>query len=209
MRDRAVHHLLQRPAVPRGRPGDGHARSAGSATRSSSRPRRPAAARCTSTRATRTPASRSSRASSTRSRATTSSSRRRARAPRWSATTTRSSPACAGADASLPDRVAAVAPRVLELSEFLVDTLGVTDVGARFPHTVAFHPTCHSHPAAGRRRPADPAARRGRGADLGRPAAIRRRAAGSAARSRSRTPTPRWRWGSTRSTTCWRPAPRC
>jgi L-lactate dehydrogenase complex protein LldE len=22
--------------------------------------------------------------------------------------------------------------------------LGVTDVGARFPHTVAFHPTCHS-----------------------------------------------------------------
>ena len=49
-----------------------------------------------------------------------------------------------GADASLPDRVAEVAPRVFELSEFLVDTLGVTDVGARFPHTVAFHPTCHS-----------------------------------------------------------------
>src|SRR4029078_12867343 len=24
------------------------------------------------------------------------------------------------------------------------DDLGVTDVGARFPHTVAFHPTCHS-----------------------------------------------------------------
>lgn len=44
----------------------------------------------------------------------------------------------------LAERVAAVAPRVLELSEFLVDILGVTDVGARFPHTVAFHPTCHS-----------------------------------------------------------------
>ena len=28
-----------------------------------------------------------------------------------------------------------MAPRVLELSEFLVDVLGVTDVGARFPHT--------------------------------------------------------------------------
>jgi L-lactate dehydrogenase complex protein LldE len=34
--------------------------------------------------------------------------------------------------------------RVYELSEFLVDVLGVTDVGAYFPHTVAYHPTCHS-----------------------------------------------------------------
>jgi len=33
---------------------------------------------------------------------------------------------------------------VFELSEFLVDRLGVVDVGARFPHRVAFHPTCHS-----------------------------------------------------------------
>jgi L-lactate dehydrogenase complex protein LldE len=33
---------------------------------------------------------------------------------------------------------------VYELSELLVDVLGVVDVGARFPHTVAFHPTCHS-----------------------------------------------------------------
>jgi L-lactate dehydrogenase complex protein LldE len=49
-----------------------------------------------------------------------------------------------GADAGLPARVATVSPRVLELTEFLVDVLGVTDVGARFPHTVAFHPTCHS-----------------------------------------------------------------
>ena len=47
-------------------------------------------------------------------------------------------------DTGLSERVAAVSPRVLELSEFLVDVLGVTDVGARFPHTVAFHPTCHS-----------------------------------------------------------------
>ena len=45
---------------------------------------------------------------------------------------------------ALAERVAVVAPRVLELSEFLVDVLGITDVGARFPHTVAFHPTCHS-----------------------------------------------------------------
>jgi L-lactate dehydrogenase complex protein LldE len=33
---------------------------------------------------------------------------------------------------------------VHELSEFLVDVLGVEDVGARFPHRVTFHPTCHS-----------------------------------------------------------------
>jgi L-lactate dehydrogenase complex protein LldE len=31
-----------------------------------------------------------------------------------------------------------------ELSEFLVDVLGVTDVGARFPYRVTYHPTCHS-----------------------------------------------------------------
>jgi len=30
------------------------------------------------------------------------------------------------------------------LSELLVDKLGVTDVGAYFPHRVTYHPTCHS-----------------------------------------------------------------
>jgi L-lactate dehydrogenase complex protein LldE len=34
--------------------------------------------------------------------------------------------------------------RVFELSEFLVAQLGVEDVGASFPHRVAYHPTCHS-----------------------------------------------------------------
>ncbi|MFI7604632.1 (Fe-S)-binding protein [Micromonospora sp. NPDC049366] len=37
-----------------------------------------------------------------------------------------------------------VARRTFELSEFLVDVLGVTDVGAYYPHRVTFHPTCHS-----------------------------------------------------------------
>src|SRR3954454_14454449 len=37
-----------------------------------------------------------------------------------------------------------VAARTYELSEFLVDVLGVTDVGAYFPHRVTYHPTCHS-----------------------------------------------------------------
>jgi L-lactate dehydrogenase complex protein LldE len=35
-------------------------------------------------------------------------------------------------------------PRVYELCEFLTDVLEVTDVGAYFPHKVAFHATCHS-----------------------------------------------------------------
>jgi L-lactate dehydrogenase complex protein LldE len=47
-------------------------------------------------------------------------------------------------DAGLAGAVADLSPRVLELSEFLVDVLGVTDVGASFPHTVTYHPTCHS-----------------------------------------------------------------
>ena len=37
-----------------------------------------------------------------------------------------------------------VADRVYELTEFLVDVLEVEDVGASFPHRVAYHPTCHS-----------------------------------------------------------------
>ena len=40
--------------------------------------------------------------------------------------------------------VEAVAARTYELSELLVDVLGVTDVGAYYPHTVTYHPTCHS-----------------------------------------------------------------
>ena len=37
-----------------------------------------------------------------------------------------------------------VTERVFELSELLVHRLGVEDVGATFPHPVAYHPTCHS-----------------------------------------------------------------
>ncbi len=49
-----------------------------------------------------------------------------------------------GDDPGLPAAVAATLPRVFELSELLVDRLGVTEVGAVFPYRVAFHPTCHS-----------------------------------------------------------------
>ena len=41
-------------------------------------------------------------------------------------------------------RAEQVAARTFELSEFLVDQLGVIDVGASFPHRVTYHPTCHS-----------------------------------------------------------------
>jgi L-lactate dehydrogenase complex protein LldE len=44
----------------------------------------------------------------------------------------------------LQAEVASAAGRTYELSEFLVDVLGVTDVGAYFPHAVTYHPTCHS-----------------------------------------------------------------
>jgi L-lactate dehydrogenase complex protein LldE len=47
-------------------------------------------------------------------------------------------------DRRLEEQVAELAPKVYELSEFLVDVLGVTDVGASFAHTVTYHPTCHS-----------------------------------------------------------------
>jgi L-lactate dehydrogenase complex protein LldE len=52
-------------------------------------------------------------------------------------------------DTRLQARVASLEPRVFELSEFLVDVLGVTDVGASFPHRVTYHPTCHSLRALG------------------------------------------------------------
>ena len=44
----------------------------------------------------------------------------------------------------LVERVEHVAAKTYELSELLVDVLGVTDVGAYYPHTVTYHPTCHS-----------------------------------------------------------------
>ena len=45
---------------------------------------------------------------------------------------------------SLADDLDAVGHRTYEFSEFLTDVLKVTDVGASFHHTVAYHPTCHS-----------------------------------------------------------------
>jgi L-lactate dehydrogenase complex protein LldE len=47
-------------------------------------------------------------------------------------------------DEALARRAEAVAARTYELSELLVDVLGVEDVGAYYPHRVTYHPTCHS-----------------------------------------------------------------
>jgi L-lactate dehydrogenase complex protein LldE len=47
-------------------------------------------------------------------------------------------------DERLAERAEAVALRTYELSQLLVDVLGVEDVGAHYPHRVAYHPTCHS-----------------------------------------------------------------
>jgi L-lactate dehydrogenase complex protein LldE len=47
--------------------------------------------------------------------------------------------------AGMPEETRALdlASRTFEFGEFLVDKLGVTDVGARFPHRVTYHDGCH------------------------------------------------------------------
>jgi L-lactate dehydrogenase complex protein LldE len=48
----------------------------------------------------------------------------------------------AGDEAWLP-RARALAERTYELTEFLVDVLGVTDLGAAFPGRISYHASCH------------------------------------------------------------------
>jgi L-lactate dehydrogenase complex protein LldE len=47
-------------------------------------------------------------------------------------------------DERLAQRAETVAAQTFELTELLVDVLGVEDVGATYPHRVTYHPTCHS-----------------------------------------------------------------
>lgn len=51
--------------------------------------------------------------------------------------------AAEGRGRSLAEALATVTPKFFELTEFLIDVLGVEDVGAYYPHTVTYHPTCH------------------------------------------------------------------
>jgi L-lactate dehydrogenase complex protein LldE len=46
-------------------------------------------------------------------------------------------------DKAMAAAVQRLLPRVFEFSELLVDRLGVTDVGAYFPHRVTYHASCH------------------------------------------------------------------
>jgi L-lactate dehydrogenase complex protein LldE len=50
----------------------------------------------------------------------------------------------AAGDEALARRSEELASRTYELSQFVIDVLGVDDVGAYFPHRVTYHPTCHS-----------------------------------------------------------------
>lgn len=47
-------------------------------------------------------------------------------------------------DPELQADVQKVVPKVFELTQFLVEELGLKDVGAYYPHRVTYHPTCHS-----------------------------------------------------------------
>jgi L-lactate dehydrogenase complex protein LldE len=51
------------------------------------------------------------------------------------------SASCAG---MVREQLGADAVPMYELSELLVDVLGVDDLGAYYPHRVTYHPTCHS-----------------------------------------------------------------
>jgi L-lactate dehydrogenase complex protein LldE len=47
-------------------------------------------------------------------------------------------------DSETARRADEVLPRVFEFTELLVDKLGITDVGAFFPHAVTLHSSCHA-----------------------------------------------------------------
>ena len=89
----------------------------------------------------------------------------------------------------LAEKVEALAPRSLRALEFLVKRLGVTDVGAYYPHRVTYHPTCHSLRMLEVEEAPLELHKAVRGMDL--VELGRRSAAASEGRSRSRTRTPR------------------
>lgn len=52
-------------------------------------------------------------------------------------------PRLAGSDTELLAGVEELGGRTHEVSQFLVDVLGVEDVGATYPYRVTYHPACH------------------------------------------------------------------
>ena len=105
-------------------------------------------------------------------------------------------------DPGLAADLEALTPRVLELCDLLTARLGLTDVGASFPHRVAYHPTCHSLRGLALGDAPQRLLRAVRRARAGRARPTRRSAAGSAAPSPSRTPTPQRRCWPTSSPPC-------
>jgi L-lactate dehydrogenase complex protein LldE len=59
-----------------------------------------------------------------------------------------------------------LAPKCYEFSAFLVNKLGVTDLGARFPHKVTFHDGCHGLRELNNKRPPRELLAKVRGAEL-------------------------------------------
>lgn len=47
-------------------------------------------------------------------------------------------------DPALAERARQIAERTYEFSSFLTGVLGIEDVGARYPHTVTYHDSCHA-----------------------------------------------------------------
>ncbi|MGZ4031051.1 MAG: (Fe-S)-binding protein, partial [Tumebacillaceae bacterium] len=47
-------------------------------------------------------------------------------------------------DPVLLEKAQRLIEKTYEFSQFLVQVLGVTDLGATFPHTVTYHPSCHA-----------------------------------------------------------------
>ena len=84
-------------------------------------------------------------------------------------------------------RAQALAERTYEFTEFLVDVLGVTDLGARYPGKLTYHSSCHLLRELGVRRQPRRSWRTVREARVGRAARNAKTAAVSAAFSRSST----------------------
>jgi len=61
----------------------------------------------------------------------------------------RSYPQIAAADPSLLAQINGIAERTFEFSEFLTRKLGLSDVGAYYPHRVTYHSSCNSLRALG------------------------------------------------------------
>ena len=142
--DRAVRDLPGRRAVPGGRPGHRRAAGAARATRSSSPPTQT----CCGQMHVNTGYQREALPLVRHHVETFEPLRRDRRAVRvvrrLGAPPARDGRPPAPATSGSPSAPTRSPARTYELSELLVDVLGVEDVGAYYPHRVTYHPTCHS-----------------------------------------------------------------